>query len=223
MGDEHSRQPQSARTLEWLHPASQLMLLVLSMAISVLTWFVLRQFSWFATFESQHGFWAMMLCYWAIVPLWYFFRRKRRLADEQQFRTDFRAGRLRRPSLALRCTVMLLALGLVIAAPMVEKAEALLVIGVPLLMLFALEEMNIILRPGDSVRTDPHDEFLAFLKHRTLQVGYAVAIASIATLVVVSLFASQYLRALLPVALVISLLVPSLFFRRLDRRAGADE
>jgi hypothetical protein len=210
-------------SLEWLHPASQLMLMAVAVAIGEITWFGLRHFPWFADFEDRHNFWATFLCYWAIYPAMYLFRRKRRFADQRQFRADVRAGRLRRPSLALRGTVMLLALGLVVAAPLVENAWPLLIIGVPVLLVFAAEEVNIILRPGEMVRTDPHDELLAFFRQRTLQVGYSVAIASIATLFVVSQFASQYLRELLPVALVVSLLVPAFYYTRLDRQAAADE
>jgi hypothetical protein len=90
-------------------------------------------------------------------------------------------------------------------------------------MLFAMEELVIILRPGNFVFPDPHDELLAFFRARTLQVGYSIAILSLATLYLVSLFATRYLAPLLPIMLAISLLAPSFFYSRLDRRAGANE
>ena len=71
--------------------------------------------------------------------------------------------------------------------------------------------------------TDRHDELLAFFRARTLQVGYSVAILSLVTVYLVSLFASQYVSVLLPIVLTISLLAPSLFYNRLDRRAETDE
>jgi O-antigen ligase len=73
------------------------------------------------------------------------------------------------------------------------------------------------------VNPDPHDELLKFFKARTLQVGYSTAIFALAALYIVSLSGSRYVAILLPLALAISLLVPAFVYRRLDRRAGADE
>jgi len=120
---------------------------------------------------------------------------------------------------------MLIALTLVVASAFIQNSygRACLLLGVPVLMLFAMEELIIILRPGNFVFPDPHDELLAFFRARTLQVGYSIAILSLATLYLVSLFAPRYLAPLLPIMLVISLLAPSFFYSRLDRRAGANE
>jgi hypothetical protein len=153
----------------------------------------------------------------------YIFRRKQRSAEQLRFREDLRAGRVQRISLATRCAVMLASLGLVVTGSLVEDGTIFLMLGGPVLFLFAVEEFNIIMRPGDSVLTNPRDELLAFFKARSLQLGYSIAILSLAVLCLVGLFATRYVGVLLPVALTVSLLAPSLLYSRLDRRAGAAE
>ena len=200
--------------------------LALVTAASVALRFVLGHFPWFQTFEARHTFWADLIPIWVVcIALPLFFRRKARLAEQAAFREDLREGRVKRMSLASRSAVMLVSLALVVTASFIQGPyEAVcLVLGVPVLLLFAAEELNIILRPGDSVLTDRHDELLAFFRARTLQVGYSVAILSLVTVYLVSLFASQYVSVLLPIVLTISLLAPSLFYNRLDRRAETDE
>jgi hypothetical protein len=118
---------------------------------------------------------------------------------------------------------MLTSLSMVVGGSLAEDGTPFLMLGGPVLLLFAVEELNIILRPGNSVLTNPRDELLVFFKARSLQVGYSIAILSMAILYFVSLFATRYVGALLPVGLTITLLAPSLFYSRLDRRAGADE
>jgi ABC-type transport system involved in cytochrome c biogenesis permease subunit len=99
----------------------------------------------------------------------------------------------------------------------------LLVIGVPMLLLITAVELMMVLHPGDAVLPDPHDELLMFFRSRMLAAGYSVAVLSLAALYVVSLFELRYLEMLLPVVLALTVLVPGLVYRRLDRRAGADE
>jgi len=53
--------------------------------------------------------------------------------------------------------------------------------------------------------------------------GYSIAILSLLTLYLISLFASRYVGVLLPIVLTISLLSPSFLYSRLDRRAAIDE
>jgi len=64
---------------------------------------------------------------------------------------------------------------------------------------------------------------LRFFMARTLQMGYSIAILSLLTLYLISLFASRYVGVLLPIVLTISLLSPSFLYSRLDRRAAIDE
>jgi hypothetical protein len=206
----------------WDHPVNILMLLAVMTLFGVLVYFGFAHFSWFQRFEARHGFWTQLLLAWACLPILYIFRRKQRIASQLRFRQDLRAGRVPRISFLARCAVMLISLGLVVAGTLVEDGGLFLVLGGPVLLLFAVEELNIILRPGNSVLTDPRDELLAFFKARSLQVGYSAAVLSLAVLCLVGLFSTRYLGALLPVALAVSLLVPSLFYSRLDRRAGAD-
>jgi len=195
-------------------------------ATAMLIHFALVYFSWFQRFEERHGIWASILLSWVgFMLVIHFFRRKQRLNEQAAYRMDLRQGRVARMSLASRCAVMLIALTLVVAGAFIQNsyARACLLIGVPVLMLFAMEELIIILRPGNFVFPDPYDELLAFFRARALQVGYSIAILSLATLYLVSLFATRYLGLLLPTMLTISLLAPSFFYSRLDRRAGANE
>lgn len=55
-----------------------------------------------------------------------------------------------------------------------------------------------------------------------LQAGYVAAIAALAAMYLVYLFAPGYMGLLLPLVLAVCLLVPSLVYIRLDRRAAAD-
>jgi hypothetical protein len=200
--------------------------LALVTAASLALRFILRNFIWFQRFEANHNFYAELMPIWVVcIALPVFFRRKARLAEQAAFTEDLRQGRVKRMSLASRSAVMLVSLALVVTASFIPGPyEAVcLMLGVPLLLLFAAEELNIILRPGDSVLTDRHDELLAFFRARTLQVGYSVAILSLVTVYLVSLLASRYVSVLLPILLTISLLAPSFFYNRLDRRAAIDE
>jgi hypothetical protein len=71
-------------------------------------------------------------------------------------------------SFVSRCVVLLVSLGTVIAGIFIgsKVGPLLLLFGVPALLLFVVEERNIILRPGNSVVTNPLDERLAFFKGR---------------------------------------------------------
>ena len=88
-----------------------------------------------------------------------------------------------------------------------------------LFLLFAAVELNFIIHPGETLRPDPHDELLLFFRARMLKVGYVTAILALTALYFASLFASPYVGLLVPIALTISLLVPALVYRRLDRQA----
>jgi hypothetical protein len=218
------RGPQQSRF--WREGALGFIDLALITATAMLMQFTLAHFSWFQRFTEHHGIWASILLSWVgFMLVMHFFRRKQRLKERAVYRMDLRHGRVARMSLASRCTVMLIALTLVVASTFVQNSygRVCLLLGVPALMLFALEELIIILRPGNFVFPDPHDELLAFFRARTLQVGYSIAILSLAALYLVNLFATRYLSLLLPIMLAISLLAPALFYSRLDRRAGANE
>jgi hypothetical protein len=193
--------------------------------ILALRFLVLDHFDWFRSFNAGHEFWAQLTPVWVVCVLYSFFGRKSGLAEAAAFREDFRQGRVKRMSLASRSSIMFVALGLVVSGPLIRGpySAACLVLGAPILILFGVEELNILLRPGESVRTDRHDELLAFFRARTLQVGYSIAILSLITLYLTSLFASRYVGVLLPIALTISLLAPSFLYSRLDRRAAIDE
>jgi hypothetical protein len=223
MSDEHTDHEHSQRRVTWDHPISILIAVALMMLFGALVQFSFAHLSWFERFEERHGFWTQLLLGWVTLPIIFIFRRRQRIQDQLRFRQDFRAGRVKRMSLATRCAVMLTSLSMVVGGSLAEDGTPFLMLGGPVLLLFAVEELNIILRPGNSVLTNPRDELLAFFKARSLQVGYSIAILSMAVLCFVSLFATRYVGALLPVGLTISLLAPSLFYSRLDRRAGADE
>jgi hypothetical protein len=198
----------------------------LIIAASILLRFILTHFSWFQSLEERHGFWAQLVPVWIVVfPFLYFFQRKQRLAEMQAYREDLRQGRLRRMSLASRCAVILIALGLVVTGSLIQGPDGTLclLLGVPVFFLFAAAELAMILRPGNSVSGNPHDELLNFFKARMLQAGYTSAMLSISAVYLLSLFTTKYVGVLLPVVLSVSLLAPAFVYRRLDRQAGEDD
>jgi hypothetical protein len=227
MSEEGGERITAQRNSYWREIGFNWLYLVLSLAVLLVLRYILLRLSWFQRFEVSHQFWAEMTPIWIVCLLFsLFFRRKARRAEAAAFSADLRQGRVKRMSLPSRSAVMLTSLGLVVAGSLLQGPyrAGCLVLGAPVLLLFALEELNIILRPGDSVSlSDRQDELVAFFRARTLQVGYCVAILSLFTLYLVSLFASQFVLVLLPVVLTISLLAPSLLYSRLDRRAEADE
>jgi hypothetical protein len=180
-------------------------------------------------FEARHGAWtniaAVALVAMLAKTLYHFvWRPQQTRAEMAALRADIVSGRLKRMSLAARCTLLAFALALVAGGSLMgAQGKGLLVIGVPLFLLFAAAELNILLHPGDAVLPNPHDELLLFFKARTLQVGYVTAIALLAAVYVASLFGTRYLGLLLAVVLAVSLMVPAFAYHRLDRRAGPNE
>ena len=181
------------------------------------------------SFERQHGTWVevAILCAALIVSktvyLWGF-RRRAQLAELAIVKTNLRQGRISRMSLAARCTLLLLALGLVIIgwyAP-IPYGPHILAVSAPLFLVFATVELNLVLHPGEALIADPQDELLMFFRARMLKVGYTTAIAAVVVLYLVSLLAPAYVGLLIPIALTVSLIVPSFVYRRLDRQAGTD-
>lgn len=228
MSDENGEKRTAPHGRYWRDIGFAWLTLALCTAASwVLRFVVLARFEWFVRFDASHRFWAELIPIWvAVFTVGYLFRRNARVAEHVAFVEDLREGRVKRMSLPSRSGVMLVCLGLVITGSLLQGpyAKVCIVLGVPVLLLFAVEELNIILRPGDTVSlTDQRDELLAFFKGRTLQLGYSIAILSLLTLYLASLLASQYVRVLLPILLTISLLAPSFLYHRLDRLAGADE
>jgi len=184
----------------------------------------------FEGFEQRNGLWpefVITATLSAVVKSLYgwLFRREQERAERTALREAIVSGRMKRMSLAGRSVFMLFAVALVVGGSLIRGPDGprLLVIGVPMLLLLAAAELMTVLHPGDAVLPDPHDELLTFFKSRMLAVGYTVAVLSLAALYVVSLFAVRYVETLLPVVLALSVLVPGLVYRRLDRRAGADE
>lgn len=116
-------------------------------------------------------------------------------------------------------------IALVVAGELVPgwARPACLLFGVPLLFISGLEELIIILRPGEFIFPNPRDELSSFFRGRTLQAGYGVVILSLSAIFLLSLFAPRYVALALPIALTATLLTPSFLFNRLDRQAGADE
>lgn len=182
-----------------------------------------------ADFEARHGLWPdivaagvlLLLVKWAYLR---FFRREETQAEVAALRADILSGRMRRMSLAARCSFLLLGLALVIGGTLMGPGgKPVLVVAVPMFLLFAAAELMVVLHPGDSVLPNPHDELLMFFKAQTLQVGYSAAILSLAVLYLVSLFGTRYLGLLVAAVLALCLMVPAFVYRRLDRRAGPDE
>jgi hypothetical protein len=219
------------RTWPRLKSSLSVELVALAVAIWLVTLYTpfARVFG-FEGFEQRHGVLPeiVIICVAFAVVKWlygFLFRREQQRAERAALREAIVQGRMKRMSLAGRSVFMLLALALVVGGSLIRGADGtpLLVIGVPMLLLLAAAELNTVLHPGDALLPDPHDELLMFFKSRMLAVGYTVAVCSLAALYVVSLFAIRYVELLLPVVLALSVLVPGLVYRRLDRRAGADE
>lgn len=228
MNEMHEPGPAARRSRFWRDAGFAWMDLALVVAGSLALRFGLLRFAWYSSFHDQHAFWAELVPIWiACVSLMLFFRRHQgRRADDAAYREDLRQGRLKRMSLRSRSVVMLVSLVLIVGGSVIREPYAAigLALGVPTLLLFALEELNIVLRPGDSlVVRDRRDELVEFFKARSLQIGYFVAILSLLCSYVVSLAAPRYASLLLSVVLVVSLLVPAHVYHRLDRRAGGDE
>lgn len=186
---------------------------------------ILRQFDWFQRFSSAHDFLASLVPMVVFLPLFLFVGRKSRHQAHRAFSDALRRNQVKRASLSSRACVFLIALLLIAFALSHERHEraAFLFVGATLLGLSALYELNVLLRPGDTVTPDPHDELLVYMRARTLRFGYAISVLSLLTLSVIALFAIQYVSMAVPVALALSLLLPSMFFSRIDRRADIDE
>ena len=226
MSDEHSEDKGAQRIRFWKDGAVGLIEIALVIAGSLLLRFILSHFSWFQKLEEHHRFWTELVPIWLVViPFLYFFRRKHRLAENQAYSEDLRQGRVKRMSLVSRCVVILFTLGLVVTGSLMQGPDGTfyLLLGVPAFFLFAGAELVLILRPGNSVLGDPHDELLNFFKARMLQAGYTTALLSVSALYLCSLFSTKYVGVLLPVVLTVSLLAPGFVYVRLDRQAGADE
>src|SRR5271168_2325724 len=172
MSDEHTEEKGAQRIRFWKDSGVQLIEMALYLAIVWLLWFILSRFSYF----QHHFLWAYLLPPLVVLNLcWrYFYRRKHRLAEEQAYREDLRQGRLKRMSLASRCAVILFALGVVVTGSLIQGPDGTfyLLLGVPAFFILAVAELVTILRPGNAVAGNPHDELLNFFKTRMLQAGY---------------------------------------------------
>ena len=184
----------------------------------------------FRAFEERHGRYLLddfvFVAIWCVGRLLYlhFFRRGQWVADQADIRAALRQDRVKRMPLWGRWLLILCFLGLIILGWMAPPPHhtRLLALGVPLFLLFCAVELNLVMHPGETLLPDPRDELLAFFKSRMLQAGYVAAIAALAAAYLVYLFAPAYIGLLLPLVLAVCLLVPSLVYIRLDRRAAAD-
>jgi hypothetical protein len=187
-------------------------------------------FSAFRTFEERHkvfdvedfiyvAIWIIGKCLYV-----YFFGREKWAAEQAVLRGALREGRVQRMPLWARWLFILCFLGLVIVGWMAPQPHHIRILepAVPLFLLFCAVELNLVVHPGEALLPDPRDELLAFFKSRMLQAGYVAAIAALAALYLVYLFAPAYIGLLLPLVLAACLLVPSLVYIRLDRRAASD-
>lgn len=185
------------------------------------------------SFEERHGGYNFDAeVYFVIWGAWivckslyrHFFRRGQGAAERAALRDALRHGRVQRMPLWARWLFILCFLGLIVLGWMVPPPHRtrLLALGVPLFLLFCAVELNLVMHPGETLLPDPRDELLAFFRSRMLQAGYVAAIAALAALYLVYLFAPAYIGLLLPLVLAACLLVPSLVYIRLDRRAAAD-
>jgi len=190
----------------------------------------LAHVSAFRAFEERHG--GYLLDDFVFVAIssvgqflyMHFFRRGEWAADQAALRGALRQGRVKRIPLWARWLFILCFLGLIVLGWMAPPPHRtrLLALGVPLFLLFCAVELNLVVHPGEALLPDRRDELLAFFKARMLQAGYVAAIAALAALYLAYLFAPACIGLLLPLVLAACLLIPSLVYIRLDRRAAAD-
>jgi hypothetical protein len=185
----------------------------------------LWHYAWFHTLRENHGFMTPIATALAASIPNYYLSRRRRKAESAAFTAALRQGQITRMSLASRSVVLLVTLCLVVAGSQLKgpSGPILLLLGVPTMLLFAIEELNIVLRPGNTVSLRPSDELTVYFRGKSLLIGYAVAVVLLMVVFVVSLFATRYVVILLPAALIISLLVPTFIYGRLDIHADANE
>lgn len=210
---------------EWLE-----FVLFLTGCMLVIYYSPLAHLSAFRAFEERHGGSivddTVFAAIWIVGKLLYLslFRRGRGAAERAALRDAVRHGRLKRMPPAARWLFILCFLGLVILGWMAPQPHRtrILVLGVPLFLLFCAVELNIVVHPGETLLPDPRDELLTFFKLHMLQAGYVASIAALAASYLLYLFAPGYIGLALPLVLAACLLVPSLVYIRLDRRAAAD-
>lgn len=184
----------------------------------------------FESFEERHGGYnfdvGVYFIGWILGKslYLYYFRREKVAGERAAFTNALRHGRVKRMPLAARWLFILCFLGLVILGWMAPQPHRtrLLALGVPLFLLFCAVELNLVMHPGETLLPDPRDELLTFFKSHMLQAGYVASIAALAASYLVYLFAPGYIGLALPLVLAACLLVPSLVYIRLDRRAAAD-
>jgi hypothetical protein len=184
----------------------------------------------FESFEARHGGYRLEFGIW--LACWtlgktlylYFFRRTQIAAEKAAFRSALAQGRVKRMSFTSRWVLIFCLLGIVSigwAAPQPHRTH-ILTLAIPLFLLLCAAELNVIIHPGESLMPNPADELLTFFKARMLQAGYITAIAALTVLYLIYLVAPSYIGLILPVVLAACLLVPSLVYNGLDRRAAAD-
>jgi hypothetical protein len=184
----------------------------------------------FRAFEERHGRYLLddfvFVAIWSLGRFlyWHFFRREQQAAERAAFRDALKHSRVQRAPLWVRWLFIVCFLGLVILGWLAPQPHhtRLLALGVPLFLLFCAVELNLVVHPGETLLPDSRDELLAFFKSRMMQAGYVAAIAALAASYLVYLFAPAYIGLLLPLVLAACLLVPSLVYIRLDRRAASD-
>ncbi|MGH8428179.1 MAG: hypothetical protein ACRES7_09405 [Gammaproteobacteria bacterium] len=179
--------------------------------------------------EVHRATWPEVVIYataWAAIKTIYLwgFRRAQQHQEIELVKEDIKRGRIARPSFAVRwlfilCLLALVSLGWFGTG---TSRSHLLAPAIPLFLLFVAMELNIVIHPGEALIPDRRDELLTFFKARMLQAGYITAVATLAILYLIYLFAPNYVGLVLPVVLVLCLLVPALVYRRLDHRAAAD-
>jgi hypothetical protein len=186
---------------------------------------VLQHYELYQTLRENHGFMTGIATALAALIPYYYLSRRRRQTERAAFAAALRQGQITRTSLASRSVVLLVTLCLVVAGLQLKSPSGpiLLLLGVPTLLLFAIEELNIVLRPGKTVSLRPSDELTVYFRGKSLLIGYAVTVVLLMVVFVVSLFATRYVVILLPAALIISLLIPSFIYSRLDIHADANE
>lgn len=152
------------------------------------------------------------------------FRRQQLQDEKQKLRTDLLAGHLQRMSFTARTIGTFVSLLLVLLGEWswYHNARAsipFLSISGVLFLFFVLQEVSILLVPGNSLLPNRNDELLSFFSARVLRIGFAFAIAGLTVMSLLALFRPSVLAPILPIWLALSVFLPALRLNRYEHEA----
>ncbi|MFT9092019.1 MAG: hypothetical protein ABF479_13645 [Gluconacetobacter sp.] len=185
----------------------------------------------FRDFEAAHGYFVETMILFGLwsagIGLYYVtFGRGRWRADMRDRRERLRNRTAQPISFSARMAFLLVSLVVLVVSLYKYQHDSQPHPGgliVPLLFfgLFVLVEISRVMVPSDSMVFNPDDEWVVFLRARTLRIGYGTAIFVLCALGGILLYAPSLALVACPVGLAMALAVPACAYQVLDRRAAA--